>query len=116
MNWIDLASQGDLKELIEKSYDKPQVIYKHSTRCGRCTRVKHQLEDAATPENIDFHYLDLWKHRDLSNQIAADFNIRHESPQVILLVNGRPAFHANHWKISMQDLQEEATKNSRIKE
>ncbi|HQX71566.1 MAG TPA: DUF2847 family protein, partial [Chitinophagaceae bacterium] len=34
MNWIDLTSENQLKDIIASSYDRPQIIFKHSTRCS----------------------------------------------------------------------------------
>lgn len=106
MNWIPLQSESQLQEIILKSKDNPQVIFKHSTRCGVSSMIKNRLEKSEQPENLEFHYLDLIKFRNLSNQISRDFNIRHESPQVIVVKDGKPVYEENHSAIYMDDIVE----------
>jgi len=59
MNWINITKAGQLEEIKELSASKPQVIFKHSTRCSISSVAKSRLERATTPPNIDFYYLDL---------------------------------------------------------
>ena len=104
MQWQVLTTEEELKTLLEKSHSKPQVIFKHSTRCSISSVIKTRLESGVAPEHIDFHYLDLLAHRSLSNKIADDLNVYHESPQVLLLQNGECVFDESHQVIRMQDI------------
>ena len=67
MDWIKLTSGEELNELISRSHEQPQVIYKHSLRCGTSYLVKENLEDSTSPVNADFHLLDLINFRSVSN-------------------------------------------------
>jgi len=104
MNWIPLEAESQLRVIIDKSTKRPQVIFKHSTRCPISKMIMNRLEKSEQPENVDFYYLDLLKFRILSNKIADDFQIRHESPQVILLSGGKPVYNEDHSAITMEDL------------
>lgn len=105
MNWIPLQDEMQLQKIIEKSNERTQVIFKHSTRCSVSSMVKNRLERESQPEGIDFNYLDLIRYRSLSNKIADDFKIRHESPQVILIKNGLAVFDEDHSAIQMEDIR-----------
>ena len=104
MQWQALTTEEELKKLLEKSHSKPQVIFKHSTLCSISSVIKKRLETGTVPEHIDFHYLDLLAHRSLSNKIADDLDVYHESPQVLLLQNGKCVFDESHLVIRMQDI------------
>jgi bacillithiol system protein YtxJ len=104
MNWIPLTTEKQLAEIREASAEKPVVIFKHSTRCSISAVAKSRLERAAAPEEISFYYLDLIKFRDISNKIAADFDVPHESPQVLLIRNGECIYDESHSGITMDDL------------
>jgi bacillithiol system protein YtxJ len=104
MNWIPLTTVTQLTEIREASATKPVVIFKHSTRCSISAVAKSRLERAATPDTISFYYLDLIKFRDISNKIAEDFNVPHESPQVLLIRNGACIYDESHSGITMDDL------------
>jgi bacillithiol system protein YtxJ len=82
------------------------VIFKHSTRCSTSAMVKGRLERARTPEAIDFYYLDLISYRPVSNKIAADFSVPHESPQILLILNGECVYDESHIGITMDDIVE----------
>ena len=104
MNWINLQSESQLEDIREKSALRPQVIFKHSTRCSTSALVKSRLERASQPQNIDFYYLDLLNFRPISHKIAENFRIRHESPQVLLIHNGECIYNESHLGISMDEI------------
>jgi bacillithiol system protein YtxJ len=106
MNWIPLQTENQLAEIREKSAGRPQVIFKHSTRCSTSAMVKGRLERARTPDAIDFYYLDLLNYRPVSNKIAADFNVPHQSPQILLILNGQCVYDESHIGITMGDIVE----------
>jgi bacillithiol system protein YtxJ len=108
MNWIDLTSEEEYLNLKEKSNTRPQVIFKHSARCSINSMAKHRLEKAFQSEEIDFYYLDILKHRHLSNQIAADLKVWNESPQILVIKNELRVHDESHSGIRMKYITEHA--------
>jgi bacillithiol system protein YtxJ len=108
MNWITLNDEGALEEIRSKSSDKPQVIFKHSTRCSISSMAKNRLDRADQPEGIDFYYLDLISNRNLSNKVAEVFNVEHESPQILLIKGGECVYDESHMGISIDEIAEQA--------
>lgn len=108
MNWISLNSIAQLTEIDDQSITKPQVIFKHSTRCSISIMVKSRLEREATDTEVDFYYLDLLNHRDISNTIAEKYHVHHESPQVLLIKNGKCVFSESQIAITMDEILEQA--------
>lgn len=104
MNWIDLNNMQQLAAIKELSKTRPQVIFKHSTRCSISTMAKNRLERNEQPESCDFYYLDLIKYRSLSNQVAEDFAVAHESPQVLLINNTECIYEESHSGIQMEEI------------
>jgi len=104
MNWIPLQDEGQLRQIREKSAGRPQVIFKHSTRCPTSALVKGRLERGEQPAKIDFYYLDLLRHRPISNRISETFQVEHESPQVLLIVNGECVYEESHMGITMDEI------------
>ena len=107
MPWKELASVRQLDEIMEKSSNKLQVIFKHSTRCGISRMVKKQFENDfnLSEEALDLYYLDLLSYRSVSNEIQNRFKIQHESPQLIVLKNKKVVGHASHGAINDLDLK-----------
>lgn len=104
MNWHTLTTEDQWNALLEASYSKPQLLYKHSIRCSISSVVKSRLERAGAPDDVDFHYLDLITYRSVSNKVAHDTGVVHESPQVLLLVKGKCVYNESHSAIMMDDI------------
>lgn len=107
MNWIDLTTEEQLSKIGEASAEQPVVIFKHSTRCSISAMAKSRLERAAAPANVSFYYLDLIRYRHISDKIAHDYQVEHESPQVLLIKNGACVYDESHNGISMEELAEQ---------
>ncbi|HET6256943.1 MAG TPA: bacillithiol system redox-active protein YtxJ [Puia sp.] len=101
MNWISLQKEDQLDHIRELSTGRPQLIFKHSTRCPTSSLVKNRLERGNQPEAIDFYFLDLISYRPISNKVAETFRVEHESPQVLLIVNGKCVYDESHLGITM---------------
>lgn len=108
MSWITLSSEEQLEAINQKSFEKPQLIFKHSTRCSISSVIKNRLYKNELPGNIDFYYLDLVANRAVSNKIADQYHITHESPQVLLIKDGKCIFDESHSAIYMEDIIEKA--------
>lgn len=108
MNWTEITNAAQLSAVKDLSKAKPQLIFKHSTRCSISSMAKSRLERGSAPEGIDFYYLDLIKHRDISQQVAATFDVSHESPQVLLIKNGECVYDESHSGITMDEIVEQS--------
>ena len=108
MNWIELQNLDSLEAIKLKSFERVQVIFKHSTSCSISSVVKNRLERSISPTEIDFYHLDLIKHRDVSNAIASLFQVHHESPQILVIKNGECIYDESHYGIMMDDIVEQA--------
>lgn len=105
--WKILNSLDQLEDIVKASKTKPVAIYKHSTTCGISGMVLRGLQAQYDIEasQLDFYYLDLKAHRDVSNEVAARFQVWHESPQIILIKNGTVVYHASHSAVNAHVLK-----------
>lgn len=110
MNWIPLQNEKQLDEIREISTNRPQIIFKHSYRCGISAVAKNRLEKALGSETLDFYFLDLIRYRSLSKKVAEVFRVYHESPQVLVIKNGECVYDESHSGISMSEIIEQATR------
>jgi bacillithiol system protein YtxJ len=108
MEWIALTDEKQLEEILEQSKHQTVVIFKYSSRCATSYMAKHRLERASPPENTLFYFLDLIRYRALSNKVAEDFQVWHESPQILIIKNGECIYDDSHTGINMQDIIEQA--------
>ena len=90
INWIELTTINQLDEIVALSNEKLIAIFKHSTRCSISRFALKQFENEFNLEDkITIYLLDLLNHRDVSNEIATRFVVEHQSPQLILIKNGK---------------------------
>lgn len=108
-NWNPVSGKENLNSILKKSEDKPQVIYKHSNRCSISYLSKEDLEENmdVLSNHVDLHFVDVIEQRDLSNDVAENFNVRHESPQVILLKDGHVLWNGSHWDVKGENILSE---------
>jgi bacillithiol system protein YtxJ len=111
MTWIDLTNIQQLADLKELSKTTPQVIFKHSTRCSISSMAKSRLERNEQPATCDFYFLDLIRHRSISDKISEDFEVNHESPQILLIKNMECVYEESHNGIHMAEIAEQIALN-----
>ncbi len=101
INWVKLQDLGQLNEIMETSREKPVIIFKHSTRCSVSRMALKQFENEYTiPENeATPYFLDLIAFRDVSNEIANRFSVTHQSPQLLLIKDGKSVYDVSHSEI-----------------
>lgn len=108
MNWKKLDSEQQLDQILEQSHQRPVVVFKHSTRCSISATAKSRFErqyDPAAAPGSDAYLLDLISFRSVSNRIATDTGVRHESPQVLVIKDGKAVHHASHMGIDWNEVK-----------
>ena len=105
--WKELANGELLNQIREESRQQPILIFKHSTRCGISSMAKNRLERYWTEQDsqrVQPYLLDLIRYRDISEDIVKEYGVHHESPQVLLIMNGECIYDASHMGIDYQDI------------
>jgi bacillithiol system protein YtxJ len=105
INWNELTDLGQLNEIIAASNEKPVAIFKHSTRCSVSRMALKQFENEFnSSDKVTPYFLDLIAHRDISNEIANRFGVTHQSPQLILIKEGKAVYNVSHSDIDAEEL------------
>lgn len=101
-----LSDLAMLEAAIAESLERPVLLFKHSRACGvSCealdeVRAYLQRDGAATSSKM----ITVQSHRDVSESAARRLGIRHETPQAIVLRDGRPVWSASHFRITAAEL------------
>ncbi|MBS1507646.1 MAG: bacillithiol system redox-active protein YtxJ [Bacteroidetes bacterium] len=113
MNWTELRSEDQIKQISEESKTQPVLIFKHSTRCSISGTVLNRLErnwdDSKAP--VKAYFLDLLSYRNVSQYIADYFHVIHESPQLLLIQQGQPTLVRSHLDIRFDEIVQALPKN-----
>jgi bacillithiol system protein YtxJ len=104
---LDIQKHRDLEQLVERSKNDPIFIFKHSTQCSISAQAYEEFTDFVEGfRELVCGAVRVIENRHLSNAIAERFGVRHESPQALLIRDGRVVWHASHWSISSDSLSE----------
>ena len=94
---------SDLDRLLDESTRRPVLLFKHSYSCGTSAEALDQLiehlEDARR-EGADYAVVTVQTHRDVSNAVSARLGVRHETPQALLIRDGRVVWSASHFRVT----------------
>ena len=112
MIWKNLETIEQLKDIDSLSEQKAILIFKHSTRCSisaaALDRLERQTGELPTAANF---YLDLIANRGVSNEVASRYDVIHESPQALIIRNGKAVHVTSHFDINWADLKSAAEIN-----
>ena len=101
MSFVNLDTFEKLDELFEKSKQTPVILFKHSITCPISTDASAQMSIIGADVNLVVVQIS----RQISNEIETRTKVRHESPQAIVLKNGRPIFDASHYEITADSIE-----------
>lgn len=107
-----LQGIAELEAAIEASHERPVLLFKHSYTCGISAEALDELKthivdrvDRDDPSAVSYAMVTVQTHRDLSNVIAERLGVRHETPQAILVREGRAVWSASHFRVNAAELQ-----------
>lgn len=105
--WTNITSVDQLHEVLESAKSKPALLFKHSTRCSISSMALNSFENEWGTENelCDLYFVDLLRHRDVSNAIASETNVVHQSPQAILFDGSDVMYHSSHSSIDARAIE-----------
>ncbi|MEQ9424408.1 MAG: bacillithiol system redox-active protein YtxJ [Cyclobacteriaceae bacterium] len=108
IQWEVLDTIEQISQILIESKSQPVLIFKHSTRCGTSAMALDRLQrkwHGEEMKQVKPYYLDLISFRQVSNQIADQFDVWHQSPQVLLIKDGQCVYDASHLSISYEVLK-----------
>jgi bacillithiol system protein YtxJ len=91
-----VSDSKELESLFALSHERPVVLFKHSLTCPISTAAYQEMAGFGG----DVSLIVVQSAREVSRAVEAQTGIRHESPQAIILRNGRAVWHVSHWRIT----------------
>lgn len=114
--FFGMGERDELPRLTSDEYERlrqaddgrePAVLYKHSPRCFVCRRAVGRVEEfARSRPDVPVYLIHVLEQRDLSDRVARDLDVRHESPQVIVIRNGRATWSASHHAVTEEAISQ----------
>ena len=107
-NFSPVSDASALEQLFEQSNAEPVLLFKHSNSCPISSRAYRQMQDVKTPVSI----IVVQDERELSSEVATRTGVRHETPQALVLRNGRAVWAASHFDISADAVEQAVRENA----
>ena len=82
------------------------LLFKHSTTCPISAKAHQEFQSYVEENDASAAIVHVIEDRPVSNQIAEDFGIKHESPQIFLIKDGEVKWNTSHWKITKDAIKE----------
>lgn len=104
----EILTQEVLEDMWKTSSDKFVYLFKKSTTCPLSADAFEEFNEFLNLTNIDIEpfFVKVRETREISNQIADETNVQHQSPQILLIKNKEVLWHASHTKITVDSLTE----------
>ena len=99
-----LFPYNNLEDLMKLSYDHKLLLFKHSTRCSISSMAKNRIEVVNQSKIENCFLLDLISYREISDKIESIFQVKHESPQVLIIKDGKCIQHLSHMEINWSNI------------
>jgi bacillithiol system protein YtxJ len=101
-----LSDLDELEAAIAESRERPVLVFKHSRTCGISCEALDELRTHVerAERGVSYKVITVQSHRGVSDEAALRFGIRHQTPQAILLRDGRPVWNASHFRITAEHL------------
>jgi len=106
---VPLHDIESVEAAIAESRERPVLLFKHSRYCGVSCEALDELQthiDAQTAPTVAYKMVTVQTHRRVSDVVAQRLGIRHETPQAILLRNGKAVWNASHFRITARQLDQ----------
>lgn len=103
----EVYNSKDLGEILDESSRRKIILFKHSTTCpiSACAwrEVQNFIENS--PDDVLVAMIKVIESRSVSNQVAKDLEVNHQSPQVLLLSNRQVLWHASHHAVTQKEIK-----------
>ena len=98
-----------LDAAIAESRERPVLLFKHSRFCGVSCEALDELNshiDGQSAASTAYKMITVQTHRSVSDAAAERLGLRHQTPQAILLRDGKVIWNASHFSITATKLNE----------
>ncbi|HEX8176950.1 MAG TPA: bacillithiol system redox-active protein YtxJ [Pyrinomonadaceae bacterium] len=107
-HFTPVSDNNELETLFKLSHERPVVLFKHSLTCPISSAAYQEMSSVET----DVSLIIVQRAREVSNEVETLTGIRHESPQAIILRNGRAVWNVSHWNIKRSTVDEALRANA----
>ena len=106
-NFNPVEDAAALERLLARSHEGPVLLFKHSSTCPISAHAYREMREVKSPVSI----VVVQRSRELSREVAARTGVPHESPQALVLRNGRAVWSASHFEVTADAVEQAMREN-----
>lgn len=106
-SFFKIDDHASLENLLTDSTTKPVIVFKHSNACSISARAYREMQKVD-----DVNILEVQSAREISRELANLTGVRHETPQVIILRDGKAVWNASHFDVTAAEVKRAVETNS----
>lgn len=96
--YTEIKTLPEWENVLQQSKKQPVLLFKHSTTCPVSAAAYREFTSVET--ETDAYLVKVIESRPVSNEIESNLGVQHQSPQIFLVSNEEPVWHASHWNIT----------------
>lgn len=107
LNWKSLSTIEEFNRLVERSKEKPALVFKHRPSSPESTKAMETLtrEWTISPENLDLYIIDVMKDKEVTEAVTDMAGVMNEYPQVLLFADGVTMYDESREMISVKKIK-----------
>lgn len=113
----EIMNEEDWKLVRDESKKKPVFVFKHSTECpisaGAAYRTNVWLKKAHK-DAPKIYFVKVIERRPVSQKIEAEVEVKHESPQLLLLKDGKSVWNTSHEAITSEAIDGAVKQHAKV--
>lgn len=103
-----IVDENDFETLLAASSERPVLIFKHSNACPISSRAHDEMSrfvEGGSGNDYEFAMVVVQQARALSSAIEERLGVRHESPQALLIRDGKVVWNASHFDVTRERVE-----------
>jgi len=104
--YVLLTQAQEVDDLLAQETGRT-LVFKHSLTCPVSHAAFGEFErflGGELPDGLALRLIEVQNARPASSRVAEKTGVRHESPQALLIENGKVVWHRSHWNIDAKAL------------
>ena len=101
-SFVEIGTVEALDEFLTKARDGAATLFKHSNMCGVSSRAYREMSMVQTPIGL----VVVQDARRVSDEIERRWQVNHETPQVLIVKDGRVVWNASHFEVKAARVEE----------
>jgi bacillithiol system protein YtxJ len=99
--FVEIVTVDALDQFLTRANGSPAVLFKHSTTCGVSARAYAEMSKLREPVGL----ITVQKARAVSDEIEKRWQVDHQSPQVLIIRDGKAVWDASHFQVKAEKVE-----------